>query len=261
MARKRIKVSRPMLITWLVLASFILLLAPQKLTSKFQFAFARVFRWPLSTGRNIALSARIQEPPATAVQRREYVQIQNYLATVRKQLEQQRSRNAKLSAFRKRIPFEDARFALAYIIKASPAEFIIDCGRDDGLTVGQFVLGDNSIIGTISQVSAQTARVELVVSPRAQIAVTIANQDAILQGSGNNSAKIVLLPTKHKVKVGDDVFAAPKPGLLNCLIIMGRIAQCRTNDEYPLTWDITVQPACDIEKLSSVDVIVMNPHK
>lgn len=261
MARKRIKVTRPMLLTWLILASFVLLLAPQKLTSKFQFAFARVFRWPLSVGRNIALSARIQEPPEADVQRREYVQLQNYLATIRKQLEQQRSRNAKLSGFRKRIPFEDARFALAYIIKASPTELIIDCGRDDGLTAGQFVLGANSVVGTMSQVSARTARVELVVSPRAQIAVKIANQDAVLQGDGNDSAKIVLLPTKYRVKVGDDVFAAPKPGFLNCPIIIGRIAQCRTNDEYPLTWDITVQPACDIEKLSSVDVIVMNPHK
>ncbi|MHC4735435.1 MAG: hypothetical protein ACYTDW_13395, partial [Planctomycetota bacterium] len=50
--------SRPMLFTWLMLTGLILLFAPQNLTNDLQFAFARIFRWPLTIGKNISLYAR-----------------------------------------------------------------------------------------------------------------------------------------------------------------------------------------------------------
>jgi len=37
------------------------------------------------------------------------------------------------------------------------------------------------------------------------------------------------------------------------------VALCERNKESPLLWDITVEPVCDIETLSDVAVIVMNP--
>ena len=36
---------------------------------------------------------------------------------------------------------------------------------------------------------------------------------------------------------------------------------CKSNDENPLLWDITVKPACDIKTLTDVAVIVMNPRQ
>jgi hypothetical protein len=39
------------------------------------------------------------------------------------------------------------------------------------------------------------------------------------------------------------------------------VAQFKRDDKNPLFWDITVVPACDIEQLEDVAVIIMNPQK
>jgi len=256
-----------MLFTWFILTGFIFLFTPQKLTNKFQFAFARIFSWPLSIGRNISLSAHTQQPLTDVISRRKYNKLQNYLANVTQELLQERQKFEKLSGLHNRFVWEGADFVLADIITAfidaSHSELIINRGQVDGLTEGQFVLGDNSIIiiGTISDVSSRIGRVKLITDPTSNIAVKIAELNAgrVMQGNGNNSAKLRLL--KHKVKTGDNVYADKKPGFLDAPMIVGTVSDCKRNDEIPLLWDITVEPACDIETLSSVAVIIMNPRK
>ena len=102
----------------------------------------------------------------------------------------------------------------------------------------------------------------MITDPASKIAVKIEglNKDRILQGTGNNSAKVKLLPTKYRVEVGEVVYAQKKPGFLSTPVIVGTVAQCASNKENPLLWDITVKPACDIETLTEVSVIVMNPQ-
>jgi len=261
MARKQIRVSRRMLFTWLMLAGFIFLFAPQNLTNKFQLAFAHIFGWPLSIGRNISLSARAQQSLTDLVSRREYNKLLNHLTNVIEQRDQAYQEIQKLSGFRRKRPLESAKFVLADVVKGSTTELTINCGENDGLAKGQFVLGDNSIIGTISDVWSRTAQIKLITHSTSQIAVKIAelNVDAIIQGDGSNSAKIRLLPIKHKVKIGDNVCARKTPGLLGAPMIIGKVAQCKMNEENPLLWDITVKPVYDIERLNDVAVIIMNP--
>jgi len=255
-----------MLFTWFMLAGFIFLFAPQNLTSRFQLVFAYVFRWPLSIGRGFRLSAYTHQPLKNAVSRREYNQLQNYLVNVTEELDQERKKVEKLSGLRKnRRPLEGAKLVFADVIAASiddlHAEFIINRGDGDGLGKGQFVLGDNSIIGTVSEVFARTARVRLITDSASKIAVKIAKLDVsrVMQGAGNNSAGIRLI--KHKAKAGDVVYADKKPGFLDVPIIVGRVVECARDDENPLLWDITVTPACEIERLSNVTVVIMNPQQ
>lgn len=268
MARKQIRISRRILFTWFMLAGLISLFAPQSLTSKFQFAFARIFRWPLSIARNISLSARTQQSLTDVVSRREYNKLQNYLSGVIEQLNQKHQKVEQLSGLRNRLyDLEGARLMLADVITAfidgTRGELIINRGKDDGLAKGQFVWGDNSIIGKISDLSSRTARVKLITDSTSKVEVKIAklNIDRVMQGSGNNSAKVEMLSTDHKVKVGDVVFARKKPGLLDAPIIIGTVTQCKKDDEKPMLWDITVKPVCDIEALNTVAVIIMNPQK
>ncbi len=264
MAKNPIRVSRRMLITWFMLAGFIFLFAPQKLTNKFQFAFARIFRWPLSIGRNVSLSARMEQPLTNVVSRSEYSQLQNHLANVIEQRDQEHKKVEKLSGLRDRFVLEGARFVLADVITASidgsRGELIINRGQDDGLAEDQFVLGNNSIIGTISDVSSRTAQVRLITDSTSRIAVKIAELNAswVMQGAGNNSAKVQLLSIKHKVKTGDVVCARKKPGFLDAPMIVGRVAECERDDENPSLWDITVEPVCDLKRLSNIAVIIMN---
>jgi len=262
MARKLIRVSRRMLFIWFMLAGLILLLAPENLTGKFQFAFARIFQWPLSISRNISLSARMSQPVTDAVSRRKYQQLQNHLASVIEQWNQERKKVEKLSGLHNRAIWEGAKFVLADVITASidssHGELIINRGENDGLAKGQFVLGYNNIIGTISNVDPRTAQVKLVTDPMSKIAVKIADAGGIMKGNGKNSTKLQL-PIKHKVKLGDNVIAAKKPGYLDGPMIIGKVTQCRRDDDNPLLWDITVEPTCDIEMLNNVVVIIMNP--
>jgi len=254
-----------MLLTWFILTGFIFLFTPPKLTNKFHFTFARLFRWPLSIGRSISLSTGTQQQLTDVVSRRKYNELRNHLANVAQWLHQERQKVEELSGLRDRSVWKGVDFVLADVITfydRTSNRLIINRGENDGLAKGQFVLGNHSIIGTISDVDSRTAQVKLVTEPGSKIAIKIAelNVGAIMQGNGDNSAKVRLLSRKHKIKIGDIVCARKKPGFLDTPMIVGTVAQCKENNENPLLWDIMVKPACDIEKLNSVVVIVMNPQ-
>jgi len=266
MARKLIRVSRRMLFTWFMLAGFILLFAPQNLTNNFQFAFARLFRLPLSVGRNISLFTRTWQSRQGITNRRES-KYENYIANLTEQLHSERQLVEKLTRLRDRFGLQGADLIPADVVTASiggaHCELIIYCRKEHGLAKGQFVLGDNSIIGTISDVSGRTAKVTLFTDPASKIAVRIGklNIDRIMQGAGNDSAKVRQVSTKHNIKVGDQVLAHKKPAFLDTSLIIGTVARCSQDIQDPSLWDITIKPVCDIESLNSVTVIIMNPLK
>jgi rod shape-determining protein MreC len=266
MASRQIKIPRKILIAWFTLGGLILLFAPQNLTNKFQFAFARLFQGPLNISKSVSLSARAQQPLGDLVTRREYNRLQNYLANIMEELTEERQKVKKLSGIHDRRPLEGANLVFADVItdsvNGSRDELIINRGEYDGLQKDLFVIGDNSIIGTISELSPRTAKVKLITDPTSKMPIKIAGVDAdrMMQGTGGNFAKILMLPIKHKVSVGDVVSARKKPGFLAAPMIVGAVAQCKKDDENPLLWDIKVTPACDVEKLSDVAVIIMNPQ-
>lgn len=263
MARTRTKVSQRILFTWCMLGGFILLLAPHTMTNKFQFAFARVFRTPLGVSRSITLSARTSQPVKDVVSRREYNKLLNNLANVTEQRDQALQKVETLSGFQRKYAMADAKFVPAEVIKSSPTDIVINCGQDYSLSKGQFVIADNSIIGSISDVWAQTAQVRLITNPKSKIAVRIGrlNIDAVMKGDGRGNARIRLIPVKHKVRTGDEVFALKTAGFLTTPMIVGRVFNCKSDDGNPLLWDITVKPVCDIDRLSDVAVIVLNQQK
>jgi rod shape-determining protein MreC len=139
------------------------------------------------------------------------------------------------------------------------SELIVDRGQKDGLARGQFVLADNSVIGTISDVDSRTARVRLFTDSASNMAVKIGklNVERVMKGGGDNLAMIGMI--KNKAKIGSEIMASKKPGFLDTPIIAGRVARCERNTKSPLLWDITVEPVCDIERINSVTVIVLNP--
>ena len=256
-----------MLFTWCMLVGFIFLFSPQKLTNKFQFAFARIFRWPLSIGRNISILARTQQPGNGIFRRRES-QYQNYIATIEEQLRQKHQMLEEVTGLRQRLPLEGADLVPANVATAfldsSRNELVINRGQNDGLTLGQFVLGDNGVIGIISKVDSRNAQVRLITDPASRIKAKIEGLDiskVMLCGAGGNCAKVPMVSVKHKVKTGSRVFALKEPGLLDTPIVTATITRCKPDDQNPLVWDITVEPVCDLETINNVAVIIMNPQK
>ena len=264
-------VSGRMLFIWFMLAGLIFFFAPPKITNKFQFGFIRIFHKPLSIGRNISLStsrlmASEQSITEDTVSRERYNRLHNHLANVTEWLKLERQKVEKLSGLRDRPVWKGVDFVIADVIAASVnglrGELIINRGQKDGLTKGQFIMANESIIGTICKVDSRTAQIKLISDPTSEMAVKIAtlNMDRIMHGDGNCSAKVKLVPTKYNVKVGDIVYAQKRPGFLSSPVIVGTVSECKSNDENPLVWDITVQPVCDIKSLTDVAVIVMNPQ-
>ena len=255
----------------LFLTGLVFLFAPQNITGKFQFAYVRVFCWPLSIGRDISLSAygfmaSAEGSEEDVVSRVRYDKLHNRLANVTECLRQERQKVETLSGLRNRTVWQGVKFVLADIITSTidglHSELIINRGSQDGLAIGQFVMADESIIGTVCKVDNRTARVRLTTDPASQIAVKIEglNKDRILQGTGEDSAEVKLLPTKYRVEIDEVVYAQKKPGFLSTPVIVGTVTQCESNKDNPLLWDITVKPACDIANLTEVSIIVMNPR-
>jgi rod shape-determining protein MreC len=252
-----------MLFVWFTLAALILLLSPQKLTSKFQFTFARIFHWPLRVSRTLSLSAHTQKIPNDSTDRREYDQLLNHLKRLEELLKLEHQKVEQLSMYRDRLPLAGAGLPFAGIISSnidhSNGKLIINRGTDDGITTGQFVIADNSIIGVVSEVAPRTSKVILATDPVFQIPVKIPglNVNRFLIGKGNNLAKIQLLETKYKIKAGDFI-QAQLPGLDGSMVI-GKIKHFKRDSQKPLLWDVTVEPACGIEDLLYVNVIIHNP--
>ncbi|UCF16243.1 MAG: rod shape-determining protein MreC [Phycisphaerales bacterium] len=267
MENRYTRVPNRVLFTALLLTGLTFLFAPPRLTDKFQHTFVRIFRWPLSIGRKISLSAyglmeTTYGSTEHSVSRERYERLHNHLANVSEWLRQERKKVEKLSGLRDRTVWKGVNFVLADVITASVdashRELFINRGQEDGLAVGQFVLVNDSIIGTVSNVGACTGRVRLITDPTSRIAVKIGELDAdrIMQGTGDSLAKIQLVPTKHTIKTGDIVLAQKKPGFLNTPVITGTVVQCKRNNKNPLLWDIKVKPACDIDAVKDVTVIV-----
>ena len=80
------------------------------------------------------------------------------------------------------------------------------------------------------------------------IAVEIAGSKAQrrMDGTGKDFARIGMVPNKKRVNKGDAVYTYKNPGLLDVPIIVGKVAECKPDDDNPLLWDITVKPVVKI---------------
>ncbi len=268
MAGKRIRISSKMLFAWFMLGGFILLFSPLGITGKFQFAIGRLFYWPLKAGRQMPLAAKTELPLKSNDEdiNRKESQYQNHITNLEEELRQKNLAIQQLTGLRTRLRgLEGAGFLPAEIIVSSVSglrtEIMINRGKEDGLSKDMFVLGDNSIIGIITEVSPRTAKVRLFTDASSTIQVNIPDIEInmLMQGAGSNSAKIKMVPVKYKIKTGQQVLIRKKPGYLDSSMIVGQVQQCKRDNKNPALWDITVKPSCDASKLANVAVIIMNP--
>jgi cell shape-determining protein MreC len=279
MAGNRMRVSNRVIFVWCSLAGLIFFFAPNDWTYKWRLGFNRFFRLPLSAGRSFSSALGSEQSGQECVPLAKYNRVRNELANLKHRLDQERQKVAKLSGLRDRDVWQGTVFVLADVITrsidASQASLIVNRGERDGVVSGQFVLGDNSVIGTVTAADARTAQVTLFTDPAARTAVDIAEgahfetgQDngfvsdvpMIMRGAGADMAKIRLVHGEQKIPVGGVVFAIGKPGLLDTAMIAGTVHQCSRDPENPLLWEVSVKPVCEFDKLDEVTIVIMNPR-
>jgi cell shape-determining protein MreC len=260
MARKHKKITKGWLFTWLLLTGLIFTCAPHQMTGKLNTFFNTVFRGPLSMSKAYVLSSKVSQPANDFSQKE--AQYKNHIANLNQLLLVEKQKNELLSGLRAKAGFQNCSIVLADIVSSSITgprnEMVINQGTKNGIAVGQYVMGDNSIIGTISEVTAYTAKVRLITDKGAKTAAVILGEQTyrVMQGLGNNQAKISML--KQKVKIGKEILAAKKNAFLPSSMISGSVVRCEKNDKSPLLWDLIVKPSSNIENLSNVAVIVTN---
>ncbi|MHC5059769.1 MAG: rod shape-determining protein MreC [Planctomycetota bacterium] len=265
MAHKQRKLSRVTLFTGLLIAGVVLLVTPQSVTKSLNFLFARLFNPVLSLGRNTA--PPIFKPASgDSVTRSEYNRLKSAYDNVLADLRTEHKRYEKLARIRSALPKEGAGLVVAEVINVSigglKRELIVNKGDLDGLRVGQYVLGESSIVGSVSETSQSTARVRLVTDANHKIKVALWQRSkkryiyARMDGEGTELAKVPLISREYKINVGDTVYAAPMPGFLETARVIGQVAHVGPDENEPLLWDIKVRPALDAEALTDVAIIV-----
>lgn len=265
MARMRFKPSKLTLFISLVLLGFIFLLTPQNITSRLNFAFVGIFRYFL----NVGSSAVYYQPSENSkvspyfVPRHEYDKLWVAFTNLQSQIGEQKKEIEELGKVRMTEPDPATGLVLAKIVNRRKQEFIINKGTADGLANGQYVLGDNAVIGSITQASADISSVRLITSSGCKLAVKISAPDAdiyfngTMAGDDKNGARIPNVPKKYDIREGYYVYASAKPGFLQSPRIVGRVSKCAVDQSNPVLWEIDIAPAYNFDNLTDVAIIVL----
>ena len=138
--------------------------------------------------------------------------------------------------------------------------FTIDKGTASGISTGDPVLAENSLIGWISEADAYTAKVVTILSPQTSVgAVDNATGDTgIITGSAkfaeDNRTMFTKLNSEHKVQAGDIITSAGTAGIYPKGMVLGEVIEIGY-DTYDTSYYAVIEPYDDISKVVDVAVI------
>ncbi|HEG43784.1 hypothetical protein LCGC14_1824010 [marine sediment metagenome] len=270
MARKQINVSKGTVFGTLLTVSLIFFVIPHDFTKGLNFLFDTAFSPLLRIGK-VSVPRVFRAVPSSEefVSRAEYNRLLAAYDNVWSDLRKEHKLYEKLAGIRAARPKEGPGIVLAEVINTKISsvkrELVVNQGQANGLEVGQYVLGENAIVGIVSETSRSTSRIRLLTDVNANIPVWIWRPPSKkyiqgwMKGTGTEVGKIPLISTEYDVKDGDTVYAAARVGYLETARVIGKVTGLKSDEKKPLIWDITVEPLMKDEDISSVAVIVMNP--
>ena len=138
--------------------------------------------------------------------------------------------------------------------------FTIDKGTSSDVNVGDPVIGENGLVGWISEADAYTAKVVTVLSPQTSIgAVDNATGDTgIITGSSkfadDNRTMFSKLDSENKVEEGDIISSSGAAGIYPKGLVLGEVIEIGY-DTYDTSHYAVIEPYDDISKIVDVAVI------
>jgi rod shape-determining protein MreC len=134
---------------------------------------------------------------------------------------------------------------------------IINRGSDDGLRRGMPVVTQQGLVGQISAVIADAARVQLINDPGSTVNVLLqeAETEAVLAGGITGELTLELIPQSAILRSGDLIVTSGYGGSYPANLLVGQVSTIRSN-AYDLFQSASVQPAVDFLHLEIVLVIV-----
>lgn len=239
---------------------------PHQITSNLNSFFVELFSPIISLHIEIPEQLlRSKNPGDQWVSRQEYNRLWSAYKNIYIDLLEEHERLEQMAKYRSYLPKSGAALVAAEVIrKEAGHHLLLNRGTLDGLSLGQYVMTDGVVIGTVSEVSTATARVTMLINNSHSIEVRIhregAGNDYIranLKGNGVNSCKIPLVSREFDIKPGDLVYASPNTEFLDTPRIIGEIKEVTTDIDNPLLWDITVTQPVDYDKIQEVAVVII----
>lgn len=268
MARKQAKVHKGTLFCTLLMVGLTLLFLPHKITSNLNLFFIDLFKPFLSIGIDGPKSIfHPANPEENMVSRIEYDRLWTAYKNIEADLHTLMEDYETVSKYRAYMPGAGPAILPAKIITYQPSEYLfIDRGSEHGLQPGHYVLGEDTVVGVISETSPATSRVKLLTNKTSMLPVRIQREGKLkyivanMKGDGMGGCKVSLVSREKDVKPGDAVYAAPVSGRLSSSRIIGEISSAWPAENDPLLWDIKVSPLYSAEELTDVAVVIIDPQ-
>ena len=148
----------------------------------------------------------------------------------------------------------------AEVIGSDPSNLlhyvIIDRGTRDGIRTGQPVVTALGLVGRVTSVYVQSARVMLLTDPSSSVSALIQSSRAtgIVRGLGRRGLSMGYVELAEQVQVDDIVLTSGLGGILPKRLVIGKVSAVRRDDVH-MFQDIQVQSAVRFDRLESVLVI------
>ncbi len=230
------------------LATSPILPAQEWLTTRFQ-AFLDFFSAPADI-------ARLQQD--NTVLEAEVAELQTQIIALQQQVTEVEILSALLDFARAQ---PDNEYQAASVVGRDPSPFlqyvIINRGSDDGLRRGMPVVSEKGLVGRITAVTANAARVQLITDPAATVNVRIqpADADAVLTGNITGNLTLGLIAQDAGIQPGNLVLTSGLGGNYPTNILVGQVVSVR-QEATALFQQASVQSVVDFERLEIVLVIV-----
>lgn len=132
----------------------------------------------------------------------------------------------------------------------------INKGGDSGLRTGMAVISNGFMIGRISEVSSQTAKIQLVTDPNSAIPVTLKSEstNGIARGGIGFGLTMEKIAQGEKIKEGDIVISSGLGGEVPKGLVLGTVEKI-IRQENSLFIEATVRPSANLGTLSRLIVI------
>jgi rod shape-determining protein MreC len=148
----------------------------------------------------------------------------------------------------------------AEVIGRDPSNLLhyimIDRGTEDGLAIGMPVVTARGLVGSITMVYPQSARVMLLTDPASSVNALIQSSRAtgIVQGQGRGNLALRYVEQREQVQVDDIVLTSGLGGNFPKRLVIGQVRAVKRND-VDMFQEIVVQSAVDFDGLESVLVM------
>lgn len=221
-----------------------------------------------------AVSDRIEQGVDTILNAQEYYnenqELRAQIGSLNSQLVDYENTKEELAELRKFLGIKEEHpdfvhsapcHLISYVTNDPYGAFVIDRGREDGISVNDPVMTGEGLVGVITEVADTYATVRTILSPDLSIgAVCNRTKDTgIVEGNlryaADGKTKMIYMDKTMTMQQGDLVITAGSSGLFPRGCVIGNVAETGM-EESGLSAYAVIQPAVSLERITSVVVIL-----